>query len=382
MTSASKVAPAAKRVLIFSLSYFPDVGGAEVALKEITDRLPKSAYHFEMITMRRRVADAPVEQIGSVTVRRVGLGDRYVDKVLFVPRAALAAFAAHTERPFDALWAMMAYMTFPILLLRMLGVVLPFSITLQEGDSYRHVFLRPHILPFYLLLRIAFRKAAVVQCISQYLASWARSMGAERVVVVPNGVDASLFVGPTHPPDAIRLVTASRLVHKNGIDTIIRALPALQGVSLVIAGVGPDESELKMLASLLKVADRVQFLGYIPHRALGELLRSSSIFVRPSRSEGMGNAFIEAFAAGLPVIGTGVGGITDFLTDVRLDGLRGTGWVVRPDAPEDIVSAVLDIVANPDIINEVTTRARALALRQYEWGTIASEMREKVFALL
>src|SRR3989344_6719554 len=89
-------------------------------------------------------------------------------------------------------------------------------------------------------------------------------------------------------------------------------LPAYE---LVIAGSGPQEQELKKLIRDLNIAGRVKFLGTVSQEELPALLATSGLFVRPSRSEGLGIAFLEAMAAEVPVIATPIGGIPDFLKD-------------------------------------------------------------------
>ena len=95
-------------------------------------------------------------------------------------------------------------------------------------------------------------------------------------------------------------------------------LPKLpENVHFIVLGVGPDEVMLKKLVKHERVESRVQFLGQIEHNEMPLYLKACDIFIRPSRSEGMGNSFIEAMAAGLPVIATQEGGIADFLFDEK-----------------------------------------------------------------
>lgn len=366
-----------KKILIFSLAYYPRVGGAEVAIKEITDRI--SDIEFHMVTMRFSAADALQEKIGNVMVHRVGSRGSYLDKVLFVPRAALFARKLHKKEKFNASWAMMSYMLFPLVLS---NLKIPYALTLQEGDTYGHMFGRLRVLPFLPLLNRGFRRAAVVQAISTYLGAWARVRGfAGSLEVVPNGVDVQKFSGEKVRHEGVVLITASRLVRKNAVDDVIRALAQLPAeVRLVVAGSGPDESKLKKLTADLSVAHRVEWNGYVGHDRLPALLRSADIFIRPSRSEGMGNSFIEAFAAGLPVVATQEGGIADFLFDAKRNPEKAaTGWAVDKDNPEQIAAAVADILGNPEEAKRVIETARKLAFEKYDWGLIAKDMREKVF---
>ncbi len=392
-----------KKILIFSLAYYPHVGGAEVAIKEITNRIAPSDIEFHMVTMRFSRSDAREEQVGNVHVHRVGGGSSYLSKILFISRAAFAARRLHTVEKFDGAWAMMSYMTLPITLLRMLGVSLPYVLTLQEGDPFEHVFGRWYIKLFSPILRAGFRHASVVQTISAFLAGWARQGGYHgEVVVVPNGVDVSRFAIVPNTVDQkalqqklgkkdgeVWLVTSSRLVHKNAVDDVIRMLDTkvsgtfFDHTHFLVLGGGPDEQMLKELARELGVAERVHFAGYVSHDQLPALLHVCDIFIRPSRSEGMGNSFIEAMAVGLPVIATQEGGIADFLFDVKRNpGVPTTGWAVDKNSPEQIADAVRDIT-NPDHVEQVQNviaTAKKMVEEKYDWNTIAKEMHEQVFA--
>lgn len=374
-----------KRVLIFSLAYYPHIGGAEVALKEITDRI--QGVEFHMVTLNFG-GEAREEKIRNVFVHRVGRGSSYFQKILFIPRAAAAAARLYREQPFDAFWAMMSYMLFPIVLLRYRDLRCPYLLTLQEGDPWEHMFSRWFILPFKPLLRSGFKNASAVQTISTYLAHWAWRMGYRgEVAVIPNGVDIARFANvgfrKPHMKDSVTLITTSRLVHKNAIDDVIRALKLLpETVHFVIYGNGPEEAALKKLAEKSSVESRVAFKGYVDHSELPRVLGEVDIFIRPSRSEGMGNSFIEAMAAGLPVIATQEGGIADFLFDAKRNpNKETTGWAVDKDSPEQIAEAVKDIIVHPEQVACVTATAKRLVSEKYDWNLIASQMRG-VFAWL
>jgi len=113
------------------------------------------------------------------------------------------------------------------------------------------------------------------------------------------------------------------------------------------------------------------------------MLAACDIFIRPSRSEGMGNSFIEAMAAELPVIATQEGGIADFLFDAKKNpGTPTTGWAVSKDAPQEIADAVQDILAHPEQVAHVKATAKALALEKYDWDLIAGDMKELFDRLL
>ncbi|MFA5942665.1 MAG: glycosyltransferase family 4 protein [Candidatus Paceibacterota bacterium] len=366
-----------KRILIFSLAYYPHVGGAEVALKEITDRVNDIEFH--LVTMNFG-EEAREEKIGNIFVHRVGNSASYLHKILFIPRAACTARRLHRAQPFEAFWAMMSYMLFPIVLLRYRDLRCPYLLTLQEGDPWEHMFSRWFILPFRPLLSSGFKHASAVQTISTYLAGWAKQMGYQgEASIIPNGVDVASFarkVIPRREVSPYRLVTTSRLVHKNAIDDVIRALVLLpDSIHFTIYGTGPDEMLLKTLAKNLGVESRVKFMGHSDHAELPRALGEADIFIRPSRSEGMGNSFIEAMAAGLPVVATQEGGLSDFIFDARRNpDKEPTGWAVDKDSPEQIADAIKDILAHPDQVARVTATAKEMVAEKYDWDLIAEQM--------
>ena len=399
-----------KRVLIFSLAYYPRfVGGAELAIKEITDRIDPSDIEFHMVTLRFDSTLPRVERIGNVLVHRIGFArpdpsivdlNTYplrLNKHIFQFLAALKALSLHHRYRYSGIWAMMAHSSgIPAVLFNMLRPRVPYLLTLQEGDTLEKI--EKMMAPFWPLFQSAFRRADVVQTISTFLARWATRRGFRGLPkVVPNGVDVERFsrAYPSAEIDELEnslrkeigdifLITTSRLVRKNAVDVIIQALVLLpEHVKCIIVGTGPDERSLKLLAEELGVSGRVRFVGAVPHDDIPKYLQASDIFIRPSRSEGMGNSFVEAFAAGVPVIATQEGGIADFLFDAKRNpDVPTTGWAVDADSPEQVADAVNKIIGDPEKVREVTAKAQALAAQKYDWDIVARSMRDEVFASL
>lgn len=179
----------------------------------------------------------------------------------------------------------------------------------------------------------------------------------------------------------IFLFTASRLVLSRGVEDVIRALPHLPpNVKFLIAGDGEDRAKLEKIADESKVHERVLFAGHVSHTDLPALLKISDIFVRPSIIEGMGSAFIEAFAAGVPVVATPVGGIPDFLSDPQKDpDMEPTGLFCEVRNPQSVASAVKKYMEDPVLTARVVKNARELAAKKYDWGLIAADMKYRIF---
>jgi len=380
-----------KKILIFSMAYYPHVGGAEVAIKEITDRIGDLEFH--LVTKRFSPADAKEEKIGNVFVHRISTGPGIIGKFFYQFGAAYKGWRLHSREHFDAAWAMMAHSAgVPAYLFHSLTRV-PYVLNLQEGDPPAQI--ERTMLPLWPFFTRAFTHAAIIQPLSNFLGAWARRRGFNGPIeIIPNGVDVQYF-SQEYPPAVINevkdslqkkmgdifLITTSRLVSKNAVDDVIRALPLLPAnVSFVVAGTGPDEAALKNLANKLKVNERVRFIGHIDRKVMPKYLQASDIFIRPSRSEGQGASFIEAMGAGLPVIATQEGGIADFLYDEKRNpGKPITGWAVDKNSPQQIAAAVHDLMAHQEKMRAVVATAKQMVIEKYDWQIIAHAMREKVF---
>ncbi|MGE5541248.1 MAG: glycosyltransferase family 4 protein [Bacillota bacterium] len=398
-----------KQVLIFSLNYYPFVGGAEVAIKEITDRIPSSDIEFHLIAPWYDSTLPKEEKIGNVTVHRIGLRIKHpgiadlkkrplnLNKKLYQILAVFEAERLHRKHHFDAIWAMIAHScAIPAGIFKKRHPEVKYLLTLQEGDPPEYI---EHLMkPVWGLFVQGFKRADELQAISTFLLRWGKRMGfAGEGIVIPNAVDTAKFSRSFSTEEIagmyqklgkkdgeVFLVTTSRLVHKNAVDDVIRALPLLpKYVSFLIYGIGPDEEKLTSLARELGVEHQTRFMGQISHDDMPLMLAACDIFIRPSRSEGMGNSFVEAMAANLPVIATQEGGIADFLFDEKRNPDRPTtGWVVDKDAPAQIAEAVREILANPEKVGRVITTAHDLAISKYDWDMVARDMRDLLGRLL
>lgn len=399
-----------KKILIFSLSYYPRfVGGAEVAIKEITDRMDTSKYEFHMVTLRFDRNLLKHEKVGNIMVHRIGFTTMNpgiadlkkfplkLNKPLFQFLAFFSAVRLHRKYHFDATWAMMAHSTgVPAGIFKTFFPNVTYLLTLQEGDPIDYIL--KTMKPVAPLFRRAFTNADMIQAISTFLGTWARDMGFRGVLeTIPNAVNTKHFAH-VYSDDELRslkeklgkkdgdvfMITTSRLVTKNAVDDVIRSLALLPDiVHFIILGIGPDEAILRKLAKDLGVENRVQFLGQVDHSEMPKYLKVSDIFIRPSLSEGMGNSFVEAMAAELPVIATQEGGIADFLFDPEKNkDKEPTGRAVMPRDPAGIAKAVMAYIENPATTKIIVNNARTLAFERYDWDLIAHNMDECVFSKL
>ncbi len=372
-----------KRILIFSTAYLPLVGGAEIAVKEITDRL--SEYEFVMLTAKIKPELAVVERVGQVEVHRIGKGNHWDKFRLIWSGWKEARELSPPAGGFDAVWSIMAsYSGFAALRYKKRNPSIPFLLNLQEGDSKAHVY--KHVWWCWPYFKQIFQKSNHIHVLSTYLANWAKEMGATcPIEVVPNGVDVERFKIKDSrlkidsrneikdqlkiPEQAKLVITVSRLVKKNGVDSLVRAMMFLPGYThLLIAGIGELETILKQVTVELGLSERVHFLGNISQERLPEYLWASDVFCRPSLSEGLGISFLEAMAAGVPMVATRVGGIPDFLKDGE------TGLFCKVGDPKDIADKIYCILNDPTLAERLRVNGRELVAEHYNWDSIARRM--------
>ncbi len=355
-----------KRVLIFAVDYFPYVGGAEVAVREITKRIPQ--VDFSLITGRNSLSLSSFELIDSLMVFRVGIGIRLVDRYFFPITAFFKACTLHKKAPFDAVSALMANASGVAgLAFKLLHPTVPFILSVQEGDSdVEHRkwtwFWRP-------LYRRIYESADRIHTISAHLARRVYGIRPDApVTVISNGVDTDLFSGSCNRDfcGTWTIVTVSRLVGKNAIRDLIDAMDLLpSSARLVIIGDGFLRPSLERRALALGLSDRVEFKGSLPHAEIARIFSTAHAFVRPSASEGFGNAFLEAMASGVPVVGTPVGGIPDFLED----GVTGLFCIVHD--PASIASCLRLLMSDEPLRKRLAEQGQCLARERYGWDDIA-----------
>lgn len=155
--------------------------------------------------------------------------------------------------------------------------------------------------------------------------------GIERkITVVPSGIAEEIYVDEAdidakfHAP--IRFVTAANLIKRKKTDIILKALSKYKDkeFSLTIIGDGPERENLEKLAERLRLGERVEFLGELPHGEVIQKFRESDIFVLPSVKETLGLAYLEAMACGCLCIGTLDTGIDGIVRDGY------NGYLIQP----------------------------------------------------
>lgn len=214
-------------------------------------------------------------------------------------------------------------------------------------------------------------------CLSDTTRHASLSLGApaDRTFVVPNAIATERLAvqqpgstdGLPGPRRKVRLLTAATLLPAKGQATAIRAVAKLvaerHDIALYIAGDAPPGGEdykryLYNLRRDLGVEDRVHFLGW--RKDIPALLRSSSVFVLGSASEGMPRSVMEAMALGVPVVTTPVGSIPEMLD------FGAAGWLFPFDDAEGLAERIRELVADSKDAGTRVANAREIVKSRFD----------------
>lgn len=207
-----------------------------------------------------------------------------------------------------------------------------------------------------------------------------------RITLINPGVDTARF-RPGLPcedlkaqiglqPNEKLILSVGRLSRRKGFDMVIRSLPELtrRGIDAryALIGIGEDWDYLGDLACELGVQDRVHRLGHVASEDLPRWYNACGVFAMPNReingdTEGFGMVFIEAAACGKPAVAGQAGGtgaaVLDQITGIRVPG----------DSLEQITDALVSVLTNPDIAQNLGHQGYSRAMKEFAWSQIAEK---------
>ena len=253
--------------------------------------------------------------------------------------------AIHHDFPFDVI---AGEFFFPdgvaaVELGRRLGV--PVSIKARGSDVHRW----GHLPVTGEQVRAAGRAADGMISVSEAMRGDMIAMGmpGDRIETIVSGVDLQRFAPCDRAAVKAELgiagplvLSVGALIPLKGHDIVLRAVAAMPGVTLCIAGDGPERKRLGELIAKLGLGERVRLLGNIPHAELARYLAAADVMALASEREGLANAWLEALASGTPVTIPDVGGARQVVRDPVAGRL-----VAR--TPEAFAAGIADILSDP-----------------------------------
>lgn len=202
----------------------------------------------------------------------------------------------------------------------------------------------------------------------------------DSIKIIHNGADSETF-NPDVPPaefskTAPIIFTARRLVKKNGVEHLIKAVSYVlkeKGCHLLIAGDGPERSDLELLCKHLGISEHVTFLGLVSHEDVPPYISLADIVVIPSIIEASSLFMLEAMSMGKPVIATRTGGIPEVMKP-------GSGILVSPGNAEEIAEKIL-LLYDTETRKRLGENAYQNAM-QFTWAEVAKKTEREYMRIL
>lgn len=266
----------------------------------------------------------------------------------------------HAESPFDVIDAEFFYPDGPAAMRLAAALGIPFTVKARGADIHHwsgDPRCRDQVVQ-------AANEASALLAVSEALKQDMVELGIEsdKISVHYTGLDKDRFVPVDRAAtkrelgvDGPLIITTGALIARKNQDLVIRALAHLPDAALMLAGQGEEEHRYRALADRLGVADRVRFLGSVPHEELPRLTAAADIAILVSRSEGLANAWVEALACGTPVVISAAGGARELVTQAA------AGRIVKQTV-EAIVEAAQAILADPPEQNIVRS-----SVERFSW---------------
>lgn len=349
------------KVLMPATHYYPVVGGIETWTCNIAEKISQKA---EVFVVTGKVKGQPEkEERNGVKIWRTSLfalsnlsASPIIYSLSLLPFIFFKSLALIKKEKINIIHCQGFLSSFlGFCLSRIIGI--PYIVTVQRLEGQRNP-----------LKNFVYREASACIGVSSAVAENFRKIGAKNIEIIPNGVNLGRFGNLVKKPHAgFVVMTVARLEKVKGINYLIEAaarseLQRRSDLLILIIGDGSERKNLESLTEKLNLKEKVKFLGEIPNEKIPEHLADVDCFVLPSLKEGFGIAILEAQAAGIPVIGTKIGGILDLIEDGK------TGLLIESGNPQAIAEAIDKIYSG--------LKFSQINLEKYNWQSIADKVYE------
>lgn len=198
---------------------------------------------------------------------------------------------------------------------------------------------------------------------------------------IPFGINCELFKPSETPKEGkytgqFRIGFVKALLRRYGPDFLVKAMPRIcrevPNARLIMVGRGEMKYKLQQLAAELGVAEKIEFIGFVPNEQLPEVMRSFDVIAHPSiyPSESFGVVVVEASACGVPVVATMVGGVPEVCIDGK------TGILVEPKNSAALAEAVIKLAKDRNLRESMGRAGREFVVGNYQWNGNVQTMLE------
>lgn len=381
-------------ILVSTPTFLPVVGGAELGIHEIYDRLGK---RHRVTVITPDPGPRAIAAYGADDYRDASYDVHYLGSTLARIRPAVAGKALkRTSLPYiSAIRRVVA--AYPVdvvnfhyiaphgaamLYVRRL-LRIPVAVSLVgRTDVARHLSVHKR-----LYARVALSAAHAVLPISKYYYPDLDQNGSN-IFTIPYGVDTRQF-SPNRRSEGLRkelgldqddfvLLAVQRLSRIKRVDIVIRALGEILkqhfNAALIIVGQGEERPHLERLARELGLTAHVKFAGYVSSSDLPRYFASADAFAFHSMFETFGIVFAQAMASGLPIIAADTSCVPHVVQPEN-------GILVPPNDLQAFKRAAMRLIGDPVLREEMGRRNRHRACREFDWDLIASAYEEALLCI-
>jgi teichuronic acid biosynthesis glycosyltransferase TuaC len=262
---------------------------------------------------------------------------------------------------------------------------IPFVVTVHGLDVFNSCFLAGIPATWRRKASVhVYSEAQTVICVSRKVEEILKTgmPTATGSAVVYNGVDPNLFspnpvVNPVHfePPDEpfdSEILMVGNLLRSKGHELVLQALASLKssfpGLQCRIIGEGLDHSLFGKLSCDLGIGQQVHFVGRQSRSEVADAMRRCSVFVLPSRNEGLGCVYLEAMSCGKPAIGCRGQGIDEVIEHGK------NGWLVPTGGLEELVQGLAGLLTSLELRTRIGTAARQTIMKKFTLSHQADQL--------
>ncbi len=366
------------RILYVAQTFYPTIGGAERYIDRLAQAISERGHKVYVMAPTTQAKELKRDY----NIIRVGFYNEYKKGILYFLRAlpmARKIVKFIQKNQIDILhFQYINPFTLPIKYLKSTGVKVFASshgsdLHFMEKDWFGSRLL-PHI----------FNSINGLMPVSDYCGNHAKRLNApkEKIHVIYNATNPDIFTPAPDEVDHFNILSASRLIPKKDITTLLRAFKIVKkfipNASLIIAGDGPDKTRLIRLTKKLKLNNNVKFTGFVSEKELHFMYKRTGIFILPAKFdpsgqdiEGFGITLVESMASGRPVIGGKIGGIPSAIK-------RDWGYLYEPEDWRDLANKIIYLMKHPELADRMGREGRKAVENIYNWNYVAKQM-EKIY---
>lgn len=375
------------KILMLSERWFPSIGGGEEHIHNLTQELVRLGCEITLISrsLTSQNRDAPYTENlhnGNLKVYRLMPKTRFdslIGRASYIPFSLVKSLAM--KERFDLIHAQSFSACLPALMLK--SVLKKPAICTVHGiyqDAWYDLLESKPKADLYKKIErfVLFRNYDRIITVDKHFISVAKLFNypLERVRYISNGVDINRFIRDEDERTERREKTnvflfVGRLIQPKGLEYLLRASKILKDENVEhqiwIVGEGPQRNNLQDLVLKLGLGDRVKFLGHMYGEDLRLTYSEAKFFVLPSLWEGLPITLLEAWASGLPVIATNVGGIPDVCVHME------NSILFKSKDSKALADSMRLLMDDKALSEKLGTQGRMLVKERFTWEKVAEK---------